>query len=356
MTDAQKQAIALLQGPGGDTVDMGPQARAQRDTSSMRPAVAPDEVAPEDLRSDYSKRDPRRTAQGRQDLITTPDARAAIDARAQREDPIKNDPLAGSIVQGLPAGGLAKVIAPIAGPLLSRAIGGAAASPDHPVAGAALGALPGVPGAVRSADTSLGEAALEHVTAPTKAPGAMSKVADAVGTAVGGVVGHRVGGPVGAAAGALAGSQARGVINKAVNSLAQRLAERHMVRMASMRAAAGEAAAVPTPVAEEVTVPEKYVPIQKVAEQKVADLEANAPFRQTAAPHAPVQNPMSLEDKLKASIEIMGDLRVAAKTGTVTPDLIQKAIDAGVPQTSVYHIVGNRAAAHAAVKKAITGE
>lgn len=366
MTDEDKQLIALLQGDTGTPkVDMGPGARAQRDTSSMRPAVKPDTVADEDLRSDYTKRDPRRTLQGRQDLITTPDAKAARDARAQAEDPIKNDPIAGAIVQSIPAAGLgmlagaaSRALAP-ASPLLSRAVQsattGAASNPDHPVVGAATGLATQAIPLARGATNAAGEAALDRVTSPSFGQGP-GKLAKAVGAGVGATVGGKIAGGAGAVAGGAAGSAVPVAISRGLDKLSQRLAERHMARMAALRTAAGDAAAVPTPVGEEVTVPEKYVPIQKAADAKVAELEANAPFKQTPAAHAPVTNPMSLEDKLQASVEIMGDLRVAQATGTMTPQLVQKALDAGISPTAVYHLVGNKAAANVALKKAIVGE
>ena len=395
MTDEDKQLIALLQGDTGTPkVDMGPAARAAlpqpaASLGGMRPAIKPDDVAPEDLRSDYGKRDVRRTIQGRQDLITTPDARAARDERAAREDPIKNDPLAGSIAQGIVAGGATKVLAPIAGPLLSRMVGGAVASPDHPVAGAALGALPAVPGAVRAADNAVGEAALNRVTAPASAaPGLASKVAaktaDAVGGAVGSVIGHKVGGIPGAVAGGVAGGMARTAVNKGINSVAQRLADRHMARMAAMRAAGtGTADTVVAPLA-----PLKHEPPPEVSQPRTSGNMARGPngpigpneFDEGVGDAPPAGNHAtvggatqagprsgmspaergaahgSLEDQLSRSVEILGDLRVASATGTVTPMMLKEALDAGIPATTVYHVVGDKVAANAALKKALTGE
>lgn len=397
MTDAQKEALELLQGDAGTPrVDMGPGARAQRDVSGgARPSAKPDEVAPSDLRSDYSKHNAFRAIQGRNDSITTPEASAARDARAQREDPIKNDPIAGAIVQGIPAAGAgmlmgaaSRALAPAA-PLLSRTVQaattGAASTPDSPGKGALFGiATQGLP-AARAADEAIGEAALDRVTAPGFGEGP-GKLVKATGAAAGAAVGHKIAGAPGAVIGGAAGAGVPTMISRGLDSLAQRLAERHMARMATLRAANAAETAAPAvaraplaPLAHEPLPPSEPPVPPGAARGPAGPIGPNA-FDEGGGPVAPAGNHAtvggataagprpgmspaergaaagSLEDQLSRSVEILGDLRVASATGTVTPMMLKEALDAGIPATTVYHVVGDKVAANAALKKALTGE
>jgi hypothetical protein len=392
MTDAQREAMELLQGDtGAPKTDMGPLARAQRDTSAMRPAARPDDVAPEDLRSDYSKSDPRRALAGRNASITTPEAREARDARATREDPIRNDPLAGAIVQGVVAQGAgalagagARALAP-ASPIMSRTVQaattGAAAAPDHPGQGAMLGVATQALPIARAAENSAGEAALDRVTSPKFGEGP-GKAAKAIGGAAGTAIGAKLGGPIGAVAGGAAGSQIPIAVSRGLDRLAQRLAERHMSRMAALRAAAGEGAAgaavPPAAPSSPAGAPEPPFsgkmargPLGPIGPNEFDEGTGDAPPASnhvtvggaTKAGPQPGMSPAErgaaqgdLSDQLQRSVEILGDLRVAAATGSVTPMMLKEALDSGIPATTVYHVVGDKVAANAALKKALTGE
>jgi hypothetical protein len=141
--------------------DVGPEARRVRAGKAPTPATKTDaELGIDDGAQPATGRDVRRTMQGRNDQITTPEQRAALDARARGEDPIANDPLAGMIVQGIPAAGLGSVVggavgkvAPALAPLAQGATTGAASNPDAPITGAALGAVATVPGTARALAT-----------------------------------------------------------------------------------------------------------------------------------------------------------------------------------------------------------
>ena len=216
-------------------VEMGPEARRARQFGGMR-MPAPDDVSTSDLKSDYTKRDIRRTLQGRQDLISTPDARERRDARARREDAIANDPLAGAIVQGIPAAGagivagnLTRMAAPGLAPLVQGATTGAASSPDAPITGAVLGALPGVGSAARAADSAIGEAAFNRAT--TKGFGSgPGKVTKLLGKGVGAVAGGASHGPLGVLVGHDLGGRAANAMSKAGDAATRALARRWLDR------------------------------------------------------------------------------------------------------------------------------
>jgi hypothetical protein len=206
--------------------------RGWESLKSMRPDVAPDEVTAEDVKPDYGKHDVRRTLQGVNDLITTPEARAAAKGRQQAEDPIRNDPLAGMIVQGIPAAGLGVVagglVRPALGPLVQGMTTGAASTPDHPLAGAALGAIPGIPGALGAADTAVGRFALARAAADKS----FEATGKALGAGVGATVGHHAGGFVGAGVGAGIGSKVGGMAGRGADTLVDALADRYLARTA----------------------------------------------------------------------------------------------------------------------------
>jgi hypothetical protein len=232
MTDDE---VAAAMAPAAPKKDVGPEARRARGTAGgMRPEPKPDDVS---IEPDYTKHDARLAFQGRNDLITTPERRAASTARSQANDPIRNDPLAGMILQGLvaggagaAAGGATKAFAPGLSKLVGGATTGAVANPDDPLTGAALGAIPGIPAAAGAADRAIGQAALARTTAPVsksfEAAGKMS------GMSVGTVAGHHavpfIGAPIGAAAGAKLGA----VAGRAADSAVEALARRRLIQMA----------------------------------------------------------------------------------------------------------------------------
>jgi hypothetical protein len=264
----------------------------------MRPEPQPDEVTADDMRVARG-RDVRRALQGRQDQITTPDARQARDARAQADDPIRNDPLAGMIVQSAPAaaaGALAAGGAAAAGaaPWLARlaggAAGGAAASPDAPLTGAALGALPGVPGAARAAKTAFNEAVLKRAL-EQPAPGTVAKL---VGKAAGAGIGGIVGGAPGAVIGSEVGGATTGGVNAIGNKASRALAARQLARAAegadpelvadvAARMGRPTPAVAPggrLPVGDADIVSSRATPAQRV---RAADIVSNEPVPLTRA-------------------------------------------------------------------------
>lgn len=191
-----------------------------RPLRGMRPDPKADEV--DEIMGDYGKRDVRRTLQGRQDRITLPGAGEERDKRAVATDPIHNDPLAGAILQGLVGYGAGAAATPIVGQLAGRMIGGAVSSPDDPLAGAALAAIPGVPTAARNADRIVGNAAQARVAAGKS----FVPAGTAAGTAAGTMAGHAavpyVGAPIGAALGAKGGAMLGRAADRGVESLANR--------------------------------------------------------------------------------------------------------------------------------------
>ena len=225
----------------GLTKDLGPEARRALEPSrGMRPAPKFDDVSDEDVRPDYTKKNVMAIIGGRQsdERITLPERTEENRLRREANDPIAHDPLAGMIVQGIPAAGAGAVAAGLsraagAAPWLTRiaagGTSGAVSSPDHPLVGAALGALPGVPGAARAAEQKIGEKALERsLSQPTS--GTAAKL---VGQGIGAAAGHAVGGPVGGFAGIWAGGKATDAITKLGNGLAEKLASRHLARLAA---------------------------------------------------------------------------------------------------------------------------
>lgn len=87
--------------------------------------------------------------------------------------------------------------------------------------------------------------------------------------------------------------------------------------------------AVPSHIAEETTVREKYVPIQKTADAKVAELDATHPFgehtRETVGDKIPTQVfRREVTDLLKKSDSIMGGIE-----GTPRFEALQRLYDAG---------------------------
>jgi hypothetical protein len=206
-------------------VDMGPEARRASRLGGMRPSAKADEVSAEDVQGDYGKRDLNKIIQGRRSSITTPEDSAAEKARHNAEDPIQNDPLAAMIVQGIPAAGAGAFVGGATGvPILGQAAQGAAMDPEHPLLGAALGAIPGVPGAIGQADRAIGRLALD---APSLVPAGR-----AAGAAAGTYFGHKAGGFVGAGVGAGVGAKAGGAIGRAADRGVEALADRHLARTA----------------------------------------------------------------------------------------------------------------------------
>jgi hypothetical protein len=235
-------------------VDMGPEARRRSDVSGgMRPEPKSDDDIT--VASDYAKHDVRKTLQGINDRITTPEVSQAQKARAQAEDPIRNDPLAGMIVQGIPAaglgvvaGGLTRYVAPGLAPLVQGSTTGAASSPDNPALGAVIGAIPGLGSASRAVDNAIGESALAHVRPAGSPPSAVAQFA---GKWLGAGAGHSVGGLPGAAAGHYFGGKVATAASAAADNVTNALAERYLNQQADQALAGqglvhfGDAAAPP---------------------------------------------------------------------------------------------------------------
>lgn len=366
-------------------------------------------------------------------------------SRRQAEDPIQNDPLAAAIVQGIPAAGAGALVASATGvPILGMAAQGAIQDPEHPIRGAALNMIPGIPGAVRQADNAIGRASLARVgTDKSFVP-----AGKALGAATGAYAGHHaagfVGGGVGMHIGGKLGAKAGELADRAVGSLA----DRYLSRTAQFPDAAAtytppafpsapEAPRGPVVDAEVVHAPEaspaprllgpresppppprkplaplvpqgpsimeralrrfdeisgepltnggkppppatntathggatnaggKGVTAAQVREAPAPDLahadtqvapsslrddvvKAAKQFRE-APPETPPEVPPAdtVEGKLAASIKILDNLRKAKANGTLTPEMEQEAVNAGIPQANVARVLGGRSTASA---------
>lgn len=381
-----------------EPVDMGPEARRRSDVSrGMRPEMPPDDDV--SVASDYAKHDVRKTLQGVNDQITTPEASEAQKARSQAEDPIRNDPLAGMIVQGIPAaglgvvaGGLTRYVAPGLAPLVQGATTGAASSPDNPLLGAALGAIPGAKQAAGAADSAIGKAALGNVRPVGSPPGLGARViAKSLGAAVGGST-H---GPLGLLVGHSYGGKIAPALSSAADNVTNALAERYLNQQADATLAGrglvhfGDVPAPPVgsptsapmvnlsplahqPLPEATMVPNGAlgtpfvddfgVPVTKaglggsvpgeaatnaggkVLPPSLRDdvVRSSKAFRDdpydTDAPATP-----DIEDQLARSVRMFGQLKSAKAAGKLTPADIQDAVKAGMSPIAVAKVVGQDA-------------
>jgi hypothetical protein len=367
VTAEDAQLLELLKG-GAGTTDMGPAARSAMPSpqSGMRPAPKSD--------VDLGIEGGPITAPVPTNPLRQAFPRAT--ARSHAEDPIEHDPLAGAIVQSIPAAGAGALGAAAsralgAGPLMTRVIsnaaGGAASDPEHPIRNAAIGAaIPAVPGAIRAADNAIGEAALNRVTSPATS-NATSK---GIGTVAGTLIGGKVGGVPGAAVGGYLGNKAGQAVSAGVDKVAGRLAERHLARTAAPPAAPQ---APPLAPLEPQGAPPAQMPPGLFGKEPLIDEITGEPVTGLHAP--PVENHATvgggtvagarpgigpgsnnIEARLKASIEILSKLREASANGTLTPQLEQEAIDSGISPATVYHAIGDKARGRAAVKREILGE
>lgn len=323
----------------------------------MRPEPKPDEV--DAILGDYGKHDVNRMLQGRKDLITTPEDRVRLDDRRQREDPIKNDPLAGMIMQGIPAAGAGAAVAGLTGvPILGNAVQGAMMDPDHPIRGAALNMVPGVPGAVRQADNAIGSTALSRVNAGSS----LVPAAKAAGTAAGTIAGHSVVPYVGAPIGAALGSKLGGAAGRGADSIVGAIGRRHLLKTAAaappiapdvladilaqtepraplppLAPQPGPAPAMPTgafgaPMFDEFGMPlTKGGPVNHPTVGGAtnpgglrADVVRDAAAFRAAPPEAQPGVESVLGDQLAKSVRLLDELRA----GKITA---QQAIDAGLP-------------------------
>lgn len=386
------------------TVDAGPEARRVASGGGMRPEPKSDEElgiddGPQFGFTGYSKAGARGTA--------APKGTAILPGGfpyqpGVTDDPIGNDPLAGMIVQSIPAAGLGTLAgglvkgAPAVANAVRGAVTGAASNPDHPLVGAAVGVLPAVPGLARSADEAIGRKAAEIATDPSRSLGA-GKVASAVGKyagkAAGGAVGHSVGGLPGAAVGqhygGKLGEQAAGKLAGAADKAVDALAARWLARQAPKAAEAAGVAAVPglsapvAPAAEAAPPMVRLQPLQhdplptpqgvrpppmldEISGEPVtevgqggfldsepvtaagkpslrADVAATAKGLKDAPYDAEAAPPDSVSEQLARSVQILGDLQKAKAANKLTPTMIQGAIKAGMPPGAVSKAAGREA-------------
>ncbi len=381
------------------SIDAGPEARRAIFGGPKFPEPKTDEELGIDSGpiGDYSKRDVRRTLQGRNDSITTPEVREKRDVRAHREDVIANDPLAGMIAQGIPAagagivaGGLTRLAAPAMAPLVQGAVTGAASSPDAPLTGAALGAIPGLPGAARAADRAIGEAAFNRATTAGFGDGP-GPVARAAGKLTGMAVGSTHG-PLGLLVGHDLGGRAASMFSKAGDAATSALARRWLDReiagatvpdlgqlpptsasattppLVSLAPLEHRGATLPTSVppgalgtpfldeisGEPITQAGQGGFLPEEAATNAGGKPAPSSLREDVARDArsilrsPIQDepgepPAPIESQLERSVRMLSELKSAARAGKVSSAQIQEALQAGMSPQAVAKTVGREA-------------
>lgn len=173
----------------------------------------------------------------------SPEDRRAV---TDRNSPLASDPILQMMVGGAMAAPLAAGAAALApaglGTLVGGVVGGGAESAmqgGDPVKGALLGAIPGLPGLARTADTAVGNAALRRVTG-NQSFEAAGKMA---GAGLGATAGHHAAGIVGAGVGAGIGTKLGGATGRLADRGVGALGQRRMIQMANEASPAGMSAA-----------------------------------------------------------------------------------------------------------------
>jgi hypothetical protein len=390
---ASAEDIALFSGAEAKT-DVGPEARHER-TAIHQPAVKSDEELGLDEGPKFFRGTPAllfadtKSPSGRF-VANAKDAPGTEAYASHHSGDEMNDPGAQMLTGAALAAPLAAAAPAGLAPMLSGAQQSAMMG-QNPAVGAALGAIPGIPGAARAADNAIGEAALSSVRPVGSPPSLPARI---IGKGLGMAAGGATHGPLGMLVGHDLGGRAAGAFSRAADATTNALAERYLMQQADAGLAGrglvqigaqpgpqvSGASPVPmvnlAPLVHQPLPPPATVPngafgpfLDEISGQPVTQAGQGG-FLPTDAPTAAgkalppslrddvvrsakafrdqpydVDAPAgpSVEDQLARSVRMLGQLKSAKSAGKLTPADIQDAVKAGMSPLAVAKVVGQEA-------------